>query len=61
MAQEKNQKTESALLSKVWNIANVLTVLRLILVPVFMVALLTDGGDNTVWRLSAAGIFLSGL
>ena len=24
MAQEKNQKTESALLSKVWNIANVL-------------------------------------
>ena len=25
MAQEKNQKTESALLSKVWNIANVLS------------------------------------
>lgn len=41
-----------------WNIANVLTVLRLILVPVFVVALLTDNGEHSGWRLAAAGIFL---
>lgn len=41
-----------------WNIANVLTVVRLILVPVFVVALLIDDGQNTAWRLTAAGIFL---
>ncbi|WP_066904051.1 CDP-diacylglycerol--glycerol-3-phosphate 3-phosphatidyltransferase [Millisia brevis] len=41
-----------------WNIANVLTVVRLILVPVFVVTLLIDDGQNSAWRLTAAGIFL---
>jgi len=39
------------------NIANVLTGVRLVLVPVFLVALLADGGTNTGWRLVASGVF----
>lgn len=39
------------------NIANVLTGLRLVLVPVFLAALLTDGGTDTGWRLVASGVF----
>jgi CDP-diacylglycerol--glycerol-3-phosphate 3-phosphatidyltransferase len=39
------------------NIANVLTGVRLVLVPVFLAALLTDGGTNTGWRLVASGVF----
>ena len=33
-----------------WNIANVLTVLRIAMVPLFGWALLHDGGDDTLWR-----------
>jgi CDP-diacylglycerol--glycerol-3-phosphate 3-phosphatidyltransferase len=39
------------------NIANVLTGLRLVLVPVFLAALVTDGGTRTGWRLVAFGVF----
>lgn len=39
------------------NIANVLTVLRILLVPVFVAALFVDGGQSTVWRIVAASIF----
>jgi CDP-diacylglycerol--glycerol-3-phosphate 3-phosphatidyltransferase len=39
------------------NIANVLTLLRLALVPVFAVALLADGGNNTGWRVLACVTF----
>jgi CDP-diacylglycerol--glycerol-3-phosphate 3-phosphatidyltransferase len=39
------------------NIANVLTGVRLLLVPVFLVALLADDGTNTGWRLAAFGVF----
>ena len=39
------------------NIANVLTVLRILLVPVFLVALFMDGGDSTGWRIAATTIF----
>ncbi|GAA1451419.1 CDP-diacylglycerol--glycerol-3-phosphate 3-phosphatidyltransferase [Mycobacterium cookii] len=39
------------------NIANVLTVLRIALVPVFGWALLQDGGDSPGWRWIAFGIF----
>ena len=39
------------------NIANVLTGLRLALVPVFLAALLTDGGASPGWRLVAFGVF----
>ena len=37
------------------NIANVLTGLRLLLVPVFLAALFVDGGTDTRWRLIAFG------
>jgi phosphatidylglycerophosphate synthase len=38
-----------------WNIANYLTVLRLLLVPVFLVLLLAREGEDDVLRLAAAG------
>ncbi len=41
-----------------WNIANYLTVLRLLLVPVFLFALLAEDGASTGWRVTAAAVFL---
>lgn len=39
------------------NIANVLTGVRLLLVPVFLAALLTEDGTSLGWRLTAFGVF----
>jgi CDP-diacylglycerol--glycerol-3-phosphate 3-phosphatidyltransferase len=39
------------------NIANILTVVRLILVPVFLVALFAGGGHELRWRIAAFIIF----
>ena len=39
------------------NIANVLTGVRLLLVPVFLVTLLAEDGASTGWRLAATGVF----
>jgi CDP-diacylglycerol--glycerol-3-phosphate 3-phosphatidyltransferase len=39
------------------NLPNVLTTLRIVLVPFFAVALLIDGGDSIGWRLVAWAIF----
>ena len=39
------------------NVANVLTVSRLLLVPVFLVALFAGGGHQVLWRLVATAIF----
>lgn len=47
----------SAQSARLMNIANVLTILRLLLVPVFVVALLHDGGADTGWRIAACVIF----
>ena len=41
----------------VWNIANGLTVLRILLVPVFGWLLLHDGGHQTWWRIAAFVVF----
>lgn len=41
-----------------WNLANYLTVLRLLLVPVVLVLLLSDDGDNAGLRLGASVVFL---
>ena len=41
-----------------WNLANYLTVLRLLLVPVFLSLLLADDGDNAGLRLAATTVFL---
>ena len=40
-----------------WNVANLLTVLRLALVPVFAAALFHDGGHTAPWRWTAWAIF----
>jgi CDP-diacylglycerol--glycerol-3-phosphate 3-phosphatidyltransferase len=40
-----------------WNIANILTVARLLLVPVFAVLLLHGAGRGTGWRVAAALVF----
>ncbi|MGW3041296.1 CDP-diacylglycerol--glycerol-3-phosphate 3-phosphatidyltransferase [Kitasatospora sp. NPDC001159] len=41
----------------VWNIANVLTMVRVLLVPVFVALLFADGGHNPKWRSVAWAAF----
>jgi CDP-diacylglycerol--glycerol-3-phosphate 3-phosphatidyltransferase len=41
----------------IWNIANALTFVRLLLVPVFAVLLLHDGGHQGHWRVGATVVF----
>lgn len=41
----------------VLNLANILTIFRIVLVPVFIVVLFIDDGDNPWWRTLAWGIF----
>lgn len=40
-----------------WNVANALTVFRLLLVPVFVAALFAEGGHEDGWRWVACGVF----
>jgi CDP-diacylglycerol--glycerol-3-phosphate 3-phosphatidyltransferase len=40
-----------------WNIANALTVFRLLLVPVFVVTLFAHGGHDEAWRVLAWAVF----
>lgn len=40
-----------------WNIANILTLVRIALVPLFAIALLMDAGQAASWRLIAAAVF----
>ncbi|GAB2756631.1 CDP-diacylglycerol--glycerol-3-phosphate 3-phosphatidyltransferase [Salinifilum aidingensis] len=40
------------------NIANVLTVVRLVLVPVFLLALFWAGGHDALWRVVATAVFV---
>lgn len=40
-----------------WNVPNILTVLRIVLVPVFLVVLFWQPGD-TLWRLAATLVFV---
>lgn len=41
-----------------WNAANALTLLRLLLVPVFVALLFADSGSGTGWRIAAALVFV---
>jgi CDP-diacylglycerol--glycerol-3-phosphate 3-phosphatidyltransferase len=41
-----------------WNLPNVLTGLRIVIVPFFGVALLHDGGESILWRTVAAVLFI---
>lgn len=43
--------------ASVWNIANLLTMLRLVLVPAFVALMLADGGYDPVWRSLAWAAF----
>ncbi|MDQ0716616.1 CDP-diacylglycerol--glycerol-3-phosphate 3-phosphatidyltransferase [Streptomyces luteogriseus] len=43
--------------ASVWNIANLLTMLRLVLVPAFVVLMLADGGYDPAWRSLAWAAF----
>jgi CDP-diacylglycerol--glycerol-3-phosphate 3-phosphatidyltransferase len=40
-----------------WNIANILTMLRIALVPVFLVLLFVGDGHETGWRIAATAVF----
>jgi CDP-diacylglycerol--glycerol-3-phosphate 3-phosphatidyltransferase len=40
-----------------WNIANALTVTRMVLVPIFLFLLLHDDGTHDIWRVAAWGAF----
>ncbi|MEO8263595.1 MAG: CDP-diacylglycerol--glycerol-3-phosphate 3-phosphatidyltransferase [Pseudolysinimonas sp.] len=40
------------------NVANIITVLRILLAPVFVYLLIVDAGDNGLFRWLAAGLFL---
>jgi CDP-diacylglycerol--glycerol-3-phosphate 3-phosphatidyltransferase len=44
-----------------WNIANGLTLLRIALVPLFVVLLLQDGGESTAWRAGASVAFAAAI
>lgn len=44
--------------SRTVNLPNALTLLRLLLVPVFLFLLLHDGGDDAGWRSAAAAVFV---
>jgi CDP-diacylglycerol---glycerol-3-phosphate 3-phosphatidyltransferase len=41
-----------------WNLPNVLTGLRILLVPVYGFALLHDGGESIAWRCAATVVFV---
>ncbi|MGB8651337.1 MAG: CDP-diacylglycerol--glycerol-3-phosphate 3-phosphatidyltransferase [Mycobacteriales bacterium] len=43
--------------ASVWNIANALTVFRLLLVPLFVLALFAEGGHDHAWRWAAWAVF----
>jgi CDP-diacylglycerol--glycerol-3-phosphate 3-phosphatidyltransferase len=40
-----------------WNLANAITVSRIVLVPVFVVLLFVDGGQDPAWRIAAWAVF----
>jgi CDP-diacylglycerol--glycerol-3-phosphate 3-phosphatidyltransferase len=40
-----------------WNLANMLTMSRMVLVPVFVLALCTRDGTDPAWRITAAVVF----
>jgi CDP-diacylglycerol--glycerol-3-phosphate 3-phosphatidyltransferase len=49
--------SQPAQTARVVNVANALTLLRLLLVPVFVVVLVTDGGHSHGWRIWAFAVF----
>ncbi|GAA2032946.1 hypothetical protein GCM10009839_36560 [Catenulispora yoronensis] len=50
--------TQEASKAGLWNMANILTMVRLLLVPVFGVLLAHDHGQSTAWRSAACVVFV---
>jgi CDP-diacylglycerol--glycerol-3-phosphate 3-phosphatidyltransferase len=50
--------TQEASKAGLWNVANLLTMLRLLLVPVFGALLAHDHGRSTAWRSVACAVFV---
>ncbi len=44
-----------------WNLPNILTGLRIVMVPFFAWAMLMDGGDSVLWRTVAFAIFVGAM
>ena len=44
-----------------WNVPNILTSLRIVMVPFFGWALLIDGGDSVMWRCVAFALFVAAM
>jgi CDP-diacylglycerol--glycerol-3-phosphate 3-phosphatidyltransferase len=44
-----------------WNVPNILTTLRIVMVPFFGWALLIDGGDSATWRCVAFVLFVAAM
>jgi CDP-diacylglycerol---glycerol-3-phosphate 3-phosphatidyltransferase len=44
-----------------WNLPNALTVLRIVMVPLFGWLLLSHGGDDTAWRIAAFVCFVAAM
>ncbi len=55
---DRAEPTSSPAAPSPWNIANALTVLRILLVPVFLILLLADGGQDVTMRWWALAVFL---
>ena len=49
--------TEQTATAGNWNLPNILTGIRILLVPVYGYALLQDGGDSVGWRIAATLVF----
>jgi CDP-diacylglycerol--glycerol-3-phosphate 3-phosphatidyltransferase len=49
--------TEQTATASNWNVPNLLTGIRIVLVPVYGYALLQDGGDSVAWRCIATAVF----
>nr|WP_205615300.1 CDP-diacylglycerol--glycerol-3-phosphate 3-phosphatidyltransferase [Streptomyces harenosi] len=47
--------------ASVWNVANLLTMLRLVLVPAFVALMLADGGYDPAWRAFAWAAFATAM
>jgi CDP-diacylglycerol--glycerol-3-phosphate 3-phosphatidyltransferase len=43
------------------NIANIITVVRILLAPLFVWLVLLDGGEHGIWRFIAAGLFIAAI
>ena len=57
-ATEVDHLADRATTASIWNVANGLTVLRLVLVPFFALALCQRHGHSGAWQVIACGIFV---